>query len=125
MLSDCSNYDLSPDREIDEHNNIRGKEKFYILNKKYASETEAKNTLERHWKIKNRNNSHEGYKIFYYCNESVRRGPDACPATKYLLYHSENMDVSIYDSICEHKHIKPQLGLTNQLKDIKSNLFNE
>ncbi|OAF67250.1 hypothetical protein A3Q56_05042 [Intoshia linei] len=35
------------------------------------------------------------------------------------------MDVSIYDSICEHKHIKPQLGLTNKLKDIISNLFNE
>ncbi|OAF70833.1 hypothetical protein A3Q56_01442 [Intoshia linei] len=35
------------------------------------------------------------------------------------------MDVSIYDYICEHKHTKPQLGLTNQLKDIKSNLFNE
>ncbi|RNA17151.1 hypothetical protein BpHYR1_004119 [Brachionus plicatilis] len=55
------------------------------------------------WSISMTNNTIEGKRVYYRCNQ-VKRRAKQCPATIHLLYHNDSDDVSMFTTNNDHVH---------------------
>ena len=55
------------------------------------------------WSISMTNNTSEGKRVYYRCNQ-VKRRAKQCPATLHLLYHSDSDDFSMFTTNDDHVH---------------------
>ncbi|RNA41639.1 hypothetical protein BpHYR1_004012 [Brachionus plicatilis] len=55
------------------------------------------------WSISMTNNTNEGKRVYYRCNQ-VKRIAKQCPATIHLLYHNDSDDVSMFTTNDDHVH---------------------
>lgn len=65
---------------------------------------EAALKVENCWSYHYDNTSRLGRRVSYRCNAIKSRSKNQCKAAAYLLYHSENTDISLFRSSSAHTH---------------------
>jgi hypothetical protein len=75
------------------------------------------------WSQSHTNTTNEGKLVYYRCNKVERRGKQ-CPAAIYLLYHSENDCVTMFETGSDHSHDESKLaGINGESRLLIDELF--
>jgi hypothetical protein len=103
-------------------------DKNWIKEKVFSTASEAKDSVEREktWSYFHTNETEEGRKRFYRCNQVKYRG-EQCLAAVYLCYDSTNTDVILYrsghDHNCDEILTKSGTAMTEETKAEIEKLF--
>lgn len=78
------------------------------------------------WSKSSTKSSLEGIRIEYRCIGGKYRTAE-CPAALYLLYHSTDMKVTLFETVCKHNDhdVDPQRGLSVAMKNFVKEKFEE
>lgn len=93
----------------------------------HFSAKDAEDFIEREniWKKITSYKSSEGLKVTFRCTGGRYR-KNECPAGKYLLYHSECMKVTLFETEDEHaNHVAKSRGLSLSAKLLSRQLYND
>lgn len=94
------------------------------LEAKFDDVEDARMTIdsENSWSVHFKNQTSEGLKIYYRCNQVKKSGPQ-CPSRLILLLHSEDLGASLYRNTAEHLHSNKKAGLSDDVKKRINELY--
>lgn len=104
----------------------RRSNRIWLLRETFNSSKEAEDAVQARkiWKKSASSRTTAGLRVEYRCTAAKYR-INECPAAVYLLYHSENTTVSLYETTdCHANHIDdPARGLSKEMKTFVEDLY--
>lgn len=100
----------------------------WLFRETFASSDVAEKAVESRkiWKKCSSRTTSSGDRVTYRCTAGRYR-ENECPAGLYLLYHGTSMEVSLYETNCDHGNhaTDPPRGLSADMKEFVKNKFTE